>query len=119
MKKFEKLILLANIRNDRSVAFFTSYITNYSPFEDLDQIKISYLEHLPQVKIANKVVTPKFVDLTRTHKLSPQDKKVFVGNIQEETPFIRRYKWTKILIIILLASFAVPFGFPWYSSPHP
>lgn len=112
LKKFEKLILLANIRNDRSVAFFTSYITNYSPFEDLDQIKISYLEHLPQVKIANKVVTPKFVDLTRTNKLSPQDKKVFVGNIQEETPFIRRYKWTKILIIILLASFAVPFWIP-------
>ncbi|RCK59303.1 hypothetical protein Cantr_07043 [Candida viswanathii] len=112
LKKFEKHILLANIRNDRTVAFFTSYITNYSPFEDFDQIKIAYLEGLPEVKIANKVVTPKFVDLTKTDRLSIEDKRVFVGNIQEETPFVRRYKWTKILIIVLLASFIVPFWIP-------
>lgn len=112
LKKFERHILLANIRNDRTVAFFTSYITNYSPFDEFDHIKIAYLEDLPQIRISNKAATPKFVDLTKTQRLSPQDKKVFVGNLQEETHIIRRYKLTRILIILLLASFVVPFWIP-------
>lgn len=112
LKKFQKHILLANIKNDRTVAFFTSFITDVSPFEELDNIKIVYLDNLPQAKIANKLVRPKFVDLTKSHRLSLKDKKIFLGNQQEETPFIRKNRWAKILVIALLACLVVPFWVP-------
>ncbi|KAI5955337.1 hypothetical protein KGF54_001898 [Candida jiufengensis] len=110
--KFEKHILLANIKNDRTVAFFTSYITSYSPFDQLDKIKVKYLKDLPQSRIKNKLVRPKVVDLTRSHLVGPEDSKNFNGNHQEETPFIIRNKFAKILIIIMLACFLLPLWIP-------
>ncbi|EMG48383.1 LPL1 Lipid droplet phospholipase 1 [Candida maltosa Xu316] len=112
LKRFEKHILLANIRNDRTVAFFTSYITDVSPFDKFNDIKVEYLSDLPQAKIGNKVVSPKFVDLSKSRVLTLEDKKTFVGNKQEETPFVRKNKWSRILIIVLLASFVAPFWIP-------
>ncbi|CAI5759331.1 unnamed protein product [Candida verbasci] len=109
---FKRHILLANIKNDRTVAFFTSFITEYSPFEELDEIKIKYIKNLPEARIANKLVRPKFVDLTRTEKLSIVDKDQFKGNKQEETPFVRKNRWAKILFIILLSTFLVPLWIP-------
>ena len=112
LRKFKKHILMANIKNDRTVAFFTSYITSYSPFDELDKIKVKYLKNLPHSEIATKSVRPKFVDLTRSRKIEPNDAKSFIGNLQEETPVFRRYKIVKFCFLVLICCFVVPFWIP-------
>ena len=77
--KISKAHSFSKYQNDRTVAFFTSFITDVSPFEELDNIKIVYLDNLPQAKIANKLVRPKFVDLTKSHRLSLKDKRYFLA----------------------------------------
>ncbi|KAG5418697.1 hypothetical protein I9W82_003415 [Candida metapsilosis] len=112
LTKFKKYTLLANVRNDRTVAFFTSFITPYSPFDEFDLVKIKYLKSLPETKIAGKLVRPKVVDLTRSHKLAHDDSKVFAGNLQEETPFIRKNKYARVLVILALVLLIFPLWVP-------
>ncbi|EAZ63957.2 putative serine esterase [Scheffersomyces stipitis CBS 6054] len=112
LAKFEKHILLANVKNDRTVAFFTSYITEYSPFDDWKVVKIKYLKNLPHLSVGDVHVRPKFVDLTRTHQLSPQDIKTFEGNKQEAMTFLQKNKVAKILAVAALAAFFLPFWIP-------
>lgn len=98
LKLFEMRLLLANIKNDRSVAFFTSYITEYSPFDQMDSININYLKDLPSSKVGSATVWPKFVDLRQSHRIT--DVKLRLGNKQEATSFIRSNKlvrWTLLL----------------------
>ncbi|KAI5968347.1 hypothetical protein KGF57_000206 [Candida theae] len=110
--KFQKHTLLANVRNDRTVAFFTSFITSYSPFDEFDLVKIKYLKNLPETKIAGKLVRPKVVDLARSHKLAHTDSHLFPGNLQEETPFVRKNKYARILVIVALVMLIVPLWIP-------
>ncbi|CUM62976.1 uncharacterized protein PRCAT00000536001 [Priceomyces carsonii] len=110
LAKFQKHILLANIKNDRTVAFFTSYITDYSPFDDWETIKIKYLKDLPQARIGNSQVQPKFVDLTRSHALEREES--FPGNLQEETSFFRSNRIARTIIICSVAFFLLPFWIP-------
>lgn len=111
--KFQKLMLLASIKNDRTVAFFTSYICEYSPFgDDWNKIKVKYLKDLPEASVASKVVKPKFVDLTRTRYLSDEDMRNFRGNIQEEPAFIRRNIFTRALFIFITIFVFLPFWTP-------
>ncbi|CAK9441245.1 uncharacterized protein LODBEIA_P51140 [Lodderomyces beijingensis] len=116
LSKFKRHILLANVKNDRTVAFYTSFITSYSPFEDLDKVKIKYLKKLPHTRIAGKLVRPKFIDLNRSHVVPLHESRLFKGNIQEETPLIRKNKYLKILVIILLTSLFVPVWIPFIFS---
>lgn len=103
LRKFEMRLLLANIKNDRSVAFFTSYITEYSPFDLLDSVNIHYLKDLPSAKVGSATVWPKFVDLRLSHRvLDPKD---HLGNKQEATALIRSnrvIKWTLLLSATIL-----------------
>lgn len=110
--KFQKHILLANIKYDRSVAFFTSYITEYSPFDDLGVIKIKYIRDLPRAKIGNVPIRPKFVDLQRSQMLTSTQVKSFTGNIQEQTSYIRSNKYVRYLVITLLICFFLPIWIP-------
>ncbi|KAK6200160.1 putative serine esterase [Scheffersomyces amazonensis] len=112
LQKFEKHTLFANVKNDRTVAFFTSYITEYSPFDEWKGIKIKYIKDLPQTRVGNVYVKPKFVDLTRSRLLDADDLKQFKGNIQEETSMFRTNKILKVLIIILIAIFLIPIWIP-------
>ncbi|KAK6454949.1 putative serine esterase [Scheffersomyces xylosifermentans] len=112
LKRFQKHILLANVRNDRTVAFFTSYITEYSPFDDWRSVKIKYLKNLPEIKVGTVQTRPKFVDLTRSHVLSTEAVKTFEGNTQEDTSFLRSNRIVKILVVLVLASFFLPFWIP-------
>lgn len=109
---FEKHILLANIRNDRAVAFFTSYITEYSPFEEWDTIKIEYLEGLPRSRVGKAFVKPKVVDLFKTVEIDTKEETDFKGNVQEATSILRTNKFFRIFIIVIGASFLIPIWIP-------
>lgn len=110
LQRFQLRILLANIKNDRSVAFYTSYITNYSPFDRLDYVDVKYFDSLPSATIGKVNVWPKFVDLKRCMKLTSV--KDHPGNAQEETSFIRRNKVLRFVILAMAASILVPFYIP-------
>lgn len=100
LKRFEKLILLANVKNDRSVSFFTSFITEYSPFEKFDVVKIKYLKDLPESNIGKVHVRGKFVDLRRSHY---HHGGAYGGslNVQEETSVLRTSKLFRVGLILL------------------
>lgn len=109
---FEKHILLANIKHDRSVAFFTSYITEYSPFEDLGSIKIKYIKHLPQAKIGNVLIKPKFVDLNRSYFIPQAEISTFSGNIQEKTSLLRSNKLIRTITLFFVIFVFLPIWIP-------
>lgn len=111
LQRFQKHILMANVRNDFTVPFFTSYITPYSPFDQWSVIKIKYLKDLPQAHIGRTQVRPKFVDLTRSLVLQPTSSEK--GNIQEGTSFWRRNKIAKLVAATLLI-FLVPLWIPFF-----
>lgn len=108
--KFEKLLLLANVRNDRSVAFYTSYITDHSPFDLWNTVNIKYLRDLPTSRIGKAKVRPKFIDLQRSHKVtSPAEHS---GNLQEETSIFFRNKALRWTVVLAASSILVPFYIP-------
>lgn len=110
LKRFQTRILMANIKNDRSVAFYTSYITNYSPFDSLDYVDIKYLRDLPSAVVGKLTVWPKFVDLTRSLKVT--NRVATTANSQEETSIIRSNKFLRYTILIMAASILIPFYIP-------
>lgn len=112
LELFELRMALANIKNDRTVAFYTSFITDYSPFNHWDAIKVKYMKNLPQVTIGNSLVRPKFVDLERSHILSSDEIQNFAGNRQENTSFIRRNKYVRYSVMILIACCILPVWIP-------
>jgi hypothetical protein len=112
LAKFQRHILLANVKNDRTVAFFTSYITEYSPFDKWSNIKIKYVKNLPRAKISKAVVRPKFVDLTRSHYLSKNEVKSFKGNVQEQTSFFRTNPVVKFIMLVFIACIFLPVWIP-------
>lgn len=110
LQRFQRRIAMANIKNDRSVAFYTSFITNYSPFDELDYIDVKYFDDLPTTTVGKAVVSPKFVDLRRCVKLSSL--KNHPGNAQEESSIIRSNKVLRYTILIVAACVLVPFFIP-------
>lgn len=110
LRKFEMRLLLANIKNDRSVAFFTSYITEYSPFDLLDSINIHYLKDLPASKVGKVTVWPKFVDLRLSHRV--RDPREHLGNKQEATALIRSNKVIKWTLLLSATMFLLPMYIP-------
>ncbi|GMG55948.1 unnamed protein product [Ambrosiozyma monospora] len=67
---FKKRILLANVKYDRTVAFYTSYITNYSPFDNWNAVDIQYISDLPSAIVDQREYTPNIVDFANT-KVDP------------------------------------------------
>lgn len=112
LNKFRKHILLSNVKNDRTVAFYTSFITEYSPFDNWSNINIKYLKGLQQAKIGKIYVKPKFVDLNRSIQMTRSEDEVFAGNIQEQTSIFRSNKIFRFLIIFLVSFFLLPFWIP-------
>lgn len=88
LRRFQKRILMANIKNDRTVAFYTSYITSYSPFDSLLRVHVKYLDDMPSAQIAGVTVWPKFVDLrqsraseAKVHRDSQEDPSLMRTNV--------------------------------------
>lgn len=108
LRLFEKRIILANIKNDRTVPFYTSFITDYSPFDLLNSINIQYFENSPPANVNNVTVWPKFVDLGRMQKII--DSEVKHRNVQEATSILR----SNVIIRYTLLLFAALVLFPFY-----
>lgn len=112
LNKFRKHILLSNVKNDRTVAFYTSFITEYSPFDNWSNIKIKYLKGLQQSRVGKIYVKPKFVDLNRSIQMTRSEDEAFAGNIQEQTSIFRSNKIFRFLVIFLVSFFLLPFWIP-------
>lgn len=110
MQRFERRVLLANIKNDRSVAFFTSYITQYSPFDQLDTINVRYLDDLPSGRVGKHTVWPKMVDLYQSKKVANPSERS--RNAQEATSVIRSNRVLRYLVLFTAASILIPLYIP-------
>jgi hypothetical protein len=51
---FKLKICIANAKFDRSVGFYSAFITNYDPFNDWDNIDPKFIEDLPTIIIGEK-----------------------------------------------------------------
>ncbi|GEQ66868.1 hypothetical protein JCM33374_g531 [Metschnikowia sp. JCM 33374] len=110
LRLFEKRILLANIKNDRTVPFYTSFITDYSPFDSLNSINIQYFEGTPPAKVNGITVWPKFVDLHRSYKINSPD--VRHRNVQEATSILRSNSIIRYTLLLFAALVLFPFYLP-------
>ena len=64
LNTFKSKSLYANIINDRSVPFYTAYITSTDPFADLNAIDIRYVPGYDNVILDEALATPKSTALT-------------------------------------------------------
>lgn len=112
LEMFELRIALSNVKNDRTVPFYTSFITEYSPFDNWKFVKIKYIKNLPEATIGKAKVRPKFVDMRRTRNLSPEEAQVFRGNIQEETLMIRRNRVLRFGSLVMIVCVFLPVWIP-------
>ncbi|CCD25385.1 putative hydrolase NDAI_0F00660 [Naumovozyma dairenensis CBS 421] len=75
LRKFKWRIVFANVKNDRTVAFYSAFITDHDPFIDTgNQIKYSFEDDIPGNKYTG--ILPRIVDLYKLDKSSkpPQAK---------------------------------------------
>lgn len=110
LKLFQVHIALANVFNDRTVAFYTSYIAEYAPFDQWDAVKIKYLKDMPHLRVGRSRVQPKFVDLLRSHLVELPAS--FKGNVQEETLVFRANPYIRVLVIVVGATILLPTWIP-------
>ncbi|ODV95037.1 hypothetical protein PACTADRAFT_50861, partial [Pachysolen tannophilus NRRL Y-2460] len=100
--KFKKRILLANVRNDRTVPFYTAFITQYQPFIDWDNIVLKYHENLPELCIGRKKqFSANIVNLKESKRVDDEN--------------MRAYSFDSIIrysIITLIVFFVFPFWLP-------
>ncbi|GMM36051.1 putative hydrolase [Saccharomycopsis crataegensis] len=102
LRAFKQRYLLSNIRHDRTVAFYTSFISDVSPFEDWSKVKLQYLNGIPEIKVGDKIVKPRIIDL-KNSKIRPT-------NMPLPPPtLLSRLRYIGILILI---SFILPIWFP-------
>lgn len=107
---FKLRILFANVRNDRTVAFYTAYITNHQPFVKWDSLNVRYLEPVPRVHVAGSAKGPRsgkryshplIVDLIKLHFLkNPR------GFFRSPARIVR------FIIVVVLAFVVVPVWAP-------
>lgn len=110
LELFDSRLLLANAKNDRSVAFYTSYITEFSPFDQIDSVNVCYLKDLPSSRVGAIKVWPKFIDLEKSHRVkNPAE---FHGNKQEATSIIRSNRILRGTIFVAAAVILVPLYVP-------
>lgn len=101
LKKFKHRIAFTNVRNDRTVAFFTGLITDIDPFANSDnRLKFEYLEKVPGKNYSRTI--PRIIDMNR---LNPD---VYIPN-ERKNPV--RY-WFRTFSLIFVAVFlVVPIAF--------
>ncbi|AMD22981.1 HHR212Cp [Eremothecium sinecaudum] len=98
--QFKYRICIANVRNDFTVAFYTSYITNYDPFIETDnKIKYTFEKALPTDGILER--SPLIVDMKM---LDPKQEKPKV-----KRPWYAALTRMTIMVLIFLIIFPVFF----------
>lgn len=63
---FKHRIVMANVKNDRTVAFYTAFITDRDPFiESGNTLKYFFEKNIPMENSYNSIVLPRILDLNR------------------------------------------------------
>ncbi|SCU77683.1 LADA_0A01684g1_1 [Lachancea dasiensis] len=97
--RFKHRICIANVKNDRTVAFYTSFITDCDPFlETENQINYHFERNLPGEKLC---MVPRVIDM---NKLDPTS----MRQPPEGQQFAR---WAFIFVICCILTFVLPLIF--------
>lgn len=101
LSRFKWRVVIANVKNDRTVAFYTSYITDYDPFIlTKNNLKYTFEDKIPGSNYSK--VMPKIIDMNR---LDPKQKR-------PEVPRRDFSRWLKIVpLIFLFVTFILPIMF--------
>lgn len=79
---FQHRILMANVKNDRTVAFYTAFITDRDPFiESGNTLKYFFEYNIPVEDSYNATILPRIVDLNRLNfkdKAPTRDEKISI-----------------------------------------
>lgn len=104
LSRFHHRVCFANVKNDRTVAFYTSFITDSDPFiETGNNVRYHFNHNLP-IDVSEYPVQPRVLDLD---SLDPA-----VDRIKEnETIVTLKERFSRILLIMALMTFFFPLVF--------
>lgn len=74
---FKHRIVMANVKNDRTVAFYTAFISDKDPFIETDnKVKYYFEQDIPEQDSYKAKILPRIVDLNKldVHEKAPQRK---------------------------------------------
>ena len=114
LSKFLTVILLANIKNDRTVPFYSSFITEYSPFNSMASIKVKFFPNLFHTFIGDIKAKPRFVDLSKTEFKTPLDESEIDEHKHENTDM-----WGKVLgypVFVIVLFLVLPMWIPFVTA---
>ncbi|CDO91759.1 unnamed protein product [Kluyveromyces dobzhanskii CBS 2104] len=101
LSKFEHRICIANVKNDRTVAFYTSCITNSDPFiETGNTLKYHFKHDLP-IDVSEYPVQPRILDLD---SLTPGEDR---AEDKTQTASFKQ-KMSRVAFIFVLVGFILP-----------
>lgn len=96
---FQHRVVVANVKNDRTVAFYTAFITDRDPFiESGNTLKYFFENNIPIKDSYNATILPRIVDLDR---LNFKDK----APIRDEQTSIKRWFLYRIVVPIVIIIF--------------
>lgn len=105
LRKFKKRFCFANVRHDRTVSFYTAFMTNKNPFdENWEELSLSFKfeeDIIPTYNIKGKNIRPHIVNF-KTSKFKTQKE-------EEQFQIVKKLKYTGI---ILLFSLILPIWIP-------
>lgn len=99
--KFKRRIIFSNVKNDRTVPFYTGFVTDLQLFNDWDSIKLKYLDDIPSISLSGRMVKPRVVDLQKCTRGHPVKKSYFTSD-----------KIIRFGVIFLIVIFILPIWIP-------
>lgn len=106
LQQFERLITYANIRYDRTVAFYTSYMTDYDAFKDWEHVSLEMAQGLPMAHVISQ-------ENSKLQNIETQIIDLEKSSTVNEGPIISgHYNSSKSNSILLFALTAMTFMFP-------
>lgn len=100
LAKFKYRIAFANVKNDRTVAFYTAFITNHDPFIDTsNKLKYTFETEIPGSNYSKAL--PRIIDLT---KLDPHNKRVITSSTISTT---EKIKYTILFSCLFIIFFPI------------
>ncbi|CCK72803.1 putative hydrolase KNAG_0L01840 [Huiozyma naganishii CBS 8797] len=102
LKLFKHRVVFGNVKNDRTVAFYTAIISDCDPFiETNNRVRYVFEENIPDSDSFTSRIFPRIVDLNRL------DKRVAIGNNRAPD---KRLKITfqNVMLIFLMMTLVLP-----------
>ncbi|EDO15658.1 hypothetical protein Kpol_473p17 [Vanderwaltozyma polyspora DSM 70294] len=99
LKKFQYRVVLANVKNDRTVPFYTSFITDSDPFLVTENcVKYNFDFNIPNASYSN--LQPKILDLNELNSAVIHSKDEYTTEVKLK--MLRRVPLIILLMIIFL-----------------